>query len=224
MTAPFSGPAMGATTVLEKAALNITALATPRPALTNLRVYTADRSEIDGVLSPSGYGGPFDSFTVAFPPSSLNPGSPVAFTLDSQNAYWVSSPDGSVFSTSLSGEGANKLLAMGPPEPNDIAMDTTNVYWTNASDVMRVPFGAGSPSTPTILVSGQANPGPIAVDEVNVYWINLGDGSLMKVPLGGGSPTLIVPGQLGATSIAIDATSIYWSVNTASGSVLKIDK
>ena len=64
----------------------------------------------------------------------------------------------------------------------------------------------------------------LAPPDVNIYWINLGDGSLMKAPLGGGSPTLVAPGQPGATSIALDATSIYWSVNAALGSVLKIDK
>jgi hypothetical protein len=37
------------------------------------------------------------------------------------------------------------------------------------------------------------------------------DGSVMKVPIGGGTPTVLASGQTGAASIAVDATSVYWT-------------
>jgi hypothetical protein len=215
MTTPLQGAATGQLTVLESQLLNFASLAPSRVAFSQLHVYWANSNGVGGVLSMSGYVGPYISFDLAS-------GSPVAMTVDATNAYWINSGDGSVMSVSLVNPGAPGVrLAVGPPEPNAIAADTTSVYWTNASEVLSVPLGGGSLA---ILVSGQANPGPVAVDDVNVYWINLGDGSLMKMPLVGGFPTVVVPGQFGATSIALDSTSIYWSVNAASGSVLKVDK
>lgn len=71
-----------------------------------------------------------------------------------------------------------------------------------------------------ILAAGQSNPCGIAVDPSNVYWTNLGNGTVMKVPLGGGTPIVLASGQDGPRRIAVDSTSVYWtnsgeSVNTS---------
>jgi sugar lactone lactonase YvrE len=78
------------------------------------------------------------------------------------------------------------------------------------------------PWTPTTLASGQSTPNGIALDTASVYWTNSGDGTVMKVPLGGGTPATLASGQSSAGSIAVDATSVYWVNNTANGTVMKL--
>jgi hypothetical protein len=58
----------------------------------------------------------------------------------------------------------------------------------------------------------------VAVDAASVYWTD-GSGTIMKVPLGGGTPTTLASGQNGPWAIAVDATSLYW---TESYSVMSV--
>jgi hypothetical protein len=64
--------------------------------------------------------------------------------------------------------------------------------------------------TPTILASGR-EPEGIAVDSTSVYWTNYGDGTVMKVPTGGGTPTTLASGQGNPYRIAVDPTCVYWT-------------
>ena len=47
------------------------------------------------------------------------------------------------------------------------------------------------------------------------------DGTVMKVPLAGGTPTTLASGLPAPWGIAVDATSIYW-VNSGDGTVMKM--
>jgi hypothetical protein len=68
------------------------------------------------------------------------------------------------------------------------------------------------------LASGQGGPFGIAVDRANVYWANTTAGTVMKVPLGGGSPTTLASGQAMPLNVVVDATSVYWTNSALIGS------
>ena len=62
--------------------------------------------------------------------------------------------------------------------------------------------------------------GPLAVDATAVYWAS---GSVMSVPLGGGTPVMLASGVLTPHDIAVDATCVYWTDNS-SKTVSKVAK
>ena len=66
----------------------------------------------------------------------------------------------------------------------------------------------------TTLASGQAEPFGIALDSNFVYWTNYYDGTVMKVPVGGGTPTAVETGQGHPEGLAVDATNVYWTSAT----------
>lgn len=102
--------------------------------------------------------------------------------------------------------------------PYDLRVDADNVYWTTQSAalgeeglVMQMPLAGGEP---IVLASGQT-PGSLAIDAEHVYWTNTtDDGSVMSVPIGGGTVTTLAAHQPGPVSIAVDATNVYWTTLT----------
>lgn len=71
------------------------------------------------------------------------------------------------------------------------------------------------------LASNQPVPRTIAVDATNAYWVNWGAinkkfglasiGTVMTVPVSGGTPTTLASEQWGPTAIVVDGTSVYWT-------------
>src|ERR1019366_546737 len=88
---------------------------------------------------------------------------------------------------------------------------------------------------PVHLAGSQVLPAGIRVDATSVYWTNIGtnaDGTVLKIPLEGGSTVTIATGQDGPYGIAVDSSKAYWAdegggtVNAASigggGSIIPI--
>ena len=82
---------------------------------------------------------------------------------------------------------------------------------------------------PVILASGQNSPQDIAVDGTSVYWVNFGtvtnnnkDGTVMKVPIAGGTPMQLAGGQTMPRRLVVDATSVYWTASNSTGTVMKV--
>jgi hypothetical protein len=99
-------------------------------------------------------------------------------------------------------------------EPLFMALDATNVYWTanrvpprNVGAVMTAPRSGGSPVT---LASPTYATG-VAVDAINVYYADPYAGTVMKMPVRGGSAVALASGQAFPYSVAADSGYVYWS-------------
>ncbi len=76
-------------------------------------------------------------------------------------------------------------------------------------DGCRVCTCGGDALQPEItLVSGQGLPRALAVDDAYLYWTNEGDGTIMKMPTGGGTPVTLASGQASPFDIAIQYDSL----------------
>ena len=65
------------------------------------------------------------------------------------------------------------------------------------------------------LASCQDWPAGIAVNANYVYWVSGGasaaDGTIMRVPIGGGSPVVLASGLSSPAQLALDSTDVYWT-------------
>jgi hypothetical protein len=164
--------------------------------------------------------------------------SPWNIAVDKAGVYWIDRgqldvlrgyQQGSVMKVALEGGAPTKLASIGYLPDSDvlkgdgtgtIAVDATSVYWTDTDNdfdsVRKVPLGGGTVKT---LAQGSYGSGrSIAVDASSVYWTTSAraagdwrDGTVMKVPIEGGSPTVLASAQATPRSIAVDSTSVYWT-------------
>lgn len=164
----------------------------------------------------------------------LGGGTPVLLSPDFTNdnitvgpvgVYGTNGDDAPV-STPLAG-GMTTVLGQGTGQNTyGIAVDAKNLYWTNFDDPGLVAQVALNGGPTTMLATGHVAEG-IAVDATSVYWVNgggLSAGSLMKVPIGGGTPETLASGLQGATSLAIDATNAYIATGASpsSGAIVRV--
>jgi len=126
---------------------------------------------------------------------------------------WDATCVGAVGQTSCGAE-CPMTLASGLNTVNGMAFDDGGIYlaWTSVDGTVNRIMRNGQGSA-MVLASGQNNPFGVAGDTVNVYWANNGDGTIMMVPIDGGTPTMLASGQTGAQGVAVDqnvpATFLY---------------
>ncbi|WP_437730587.1 hypothetical protein [Sorangium sp. So ce1335] len=122
------------------------------------------------------------------------------------------------------GGGRITTYASDRTNPRGVAADDNHVYWTSYyGDDAGVRKHDFATRTTTVLASGQAFPFAIEVGARQVYWSNLDNGTLMTVPIEGGTPTPVAIGQGRITDIALDESGIYW-VDSMNGTVMALPR
>jgi hypothetical protein len=172
-------------------------------------------------------------------PQDPNIASIVGVALDTSNAYFASTINGTILTCPLTGCGGaptvlspDSLMAdAGQLLPWRLATDEANVYWdltryeTNlagpAEGQVLACAKAGCNGSPTVLASGLRNPWGLVTDGTNVYFLEHGDtrtanakdGRVAKCAVTGCSnqPTVIADNVSYPHSIAVDSAYVYWT-------------
>jgi len=153
----------------------------------------------------------------------------IDMALDADYVYFSNDAAGTITRASRDNGGV-QVLAAQQTNTTAVAVDAKNVYWltrgadTGKGTVMKMPLNG---SSPTALATAEPYPEGIALDATNVYWTNyLGVGSVMKVPIAGGTKVELASGNelYAPVGLAVDASYVYW-VNMGGGndgSVMKV--
>jgi hypothetical protein len=166
-------------------------------ALDATSVYWTNNSGHGAVLKTSLGGGT---------PTTLasNLSEPSAIAVDATHVYWTTY--GALESVPLAGGPATMLASGGE---NGVALDATNVYWTTNVALEKMPLAGGTPVTLAGAMSSTL--GGIAVDSAHVYAPTQSAGTVLSVPIGGGSPSTLASGQEDPWDVAVDCTNVYWA-------------
>ena len=154
----------------------------------------------------------------------------LSIAVDAESIYWTSltAEGGLILKAPLNG-GPPVTLASVDGVPNGLAVNATSVFvatgatgtnGTVVEQVLSVPIGGG---TPSILATNDQYPGSLAIDGTNIYWtqapfsyrtndgVTPDQGTVMKMPLGGGTPTTLTSGQSQPFGIVVYDTNVYWA-------------
>jgi len=141
---------------------------------------------------------------------------PQAITIDTDNVYVTSNTDtdaGAVVVSVPKDGGVSTTLASNTSitfGAQGIAVDSANVYWGGNAGLMSAPK-AGGP-TRTLASASISNPvWGVAVDANNVYWSTFSrPGTVMSVPIRGGTPTTLASGRSEPAGIVVTGTNVIW--------------
>jgi hypothetical protein len=129
---------------------------------------------------------------------------------DGTNVYWIDAANLSLMKGTPGGGGVTTLVSGLGSTQGGLAVEGGNIYWADTSSIQMV-SSAGQGGAATTFEAGQISPGFIAADANNVYWTT--QGSLVRVPLGGGPLVTITSGQT-FLYVAMGTRSFYWSTGT----------
>jgi hypothetical protein len=144
---------------------------------------------------------------------------PADLAVDSTNAYWVSFESGDLVQVGLCG-GKPVTLATGSDGSVGlgIAVDSTDIYWLtyvpgahgwhdSTLTLAKIPIAGGDTTTLSMqpYAFQDIDMQNIAVDSARVYWSNRGAGTVLAIPIGGGTESTLASGQVNPISVAVDA-------------------
>lgn len=113
-------------------------------------------------------------------------------------------------------------LPSGLPEDFDLAGPSTNlrlagdhVYWTSygTGEVFKRPISGLVSATNLLTTVTSGGPWGLTVDTSHVYFAEhrSSQGSISRVPLGGGPAEVLVANQEGAHEVVLDGSDLYWT-------------
>lgn len=135
--------------------------------------------------------------------------------VDDQHVYWTDSGSYRIRRVPVGG-GATENLTFTQFWPSGIAINSTHVYWVegeqNGSRVMRMTLDG---NTEQILANFQPFAHDVVLDDTFVYFTASADGTIRRIPLGGGSNDVVLGGQNGPVTLGILNGTLYFSENWA---------
>jgi hypothetical protein len=144
-----------------------------------------------------------------------------------QFIYWVdqgkSGEDGtptSLYQLPVSCTGPVKWWGLSLTGVSGLVAGVDHVYFAIWNRIMALPLGGATDPVP--LAMGTWMPGGLAIDDTYAYWSGSNEGTILRVPLAGGTPEVLVSGEDQPQDVALGPTNIYWL--TTAGDVRTIPK
>jgi hypothetical protein len=148
----------------------------------------------DTSLQPAGGLGPY---SYAISAGSLPPG--LALQSDGEITGQASTDGTSAFTVSVTDSEnppATATQAESITVTGGASMASSSLAWTDgAGNIVTLTVIGGVPSAPQVLVNDQNEPAWVVVNGGTVYWADLNTGTIMALPLTGGTPTVLASGQ-----------------------------
>jgi hypothetical protein len=132
---------------------------------------------------------------------------PTWIAVGSDDVYWIEEGPGEVVAAPLLGGGSISIASGG--SASALALGPHQVFWSAADATYQASLDGSSP----LAIGPPA--AAIAVDETDVYFAMNSDwsgtGTILRVPVGGGTPTTLATGRTGSVvAIAVDSSNVYW--------------
>jgi hypothetical protein len=146
--------------------------------------------------------------------------------VDASTVFWTEPTTGRVMAVPIAG-GPSRVIAEHQGNPKGLAVHEDWLFWTTGT-AGTIVKARRSGADRAVVVSGENNPSALAIHDGFLYWANYGmlphyyvpDGSIARMPLGGGSISILASGRergFRAALLAVTSTHVYWSNSALSG-------